>query len=312
MARSLSGYIRNKQATRDSPSRVRLLREVALKPTGPASAAFAPAKFSAAGMTARYVPVDTDGFGYEWVGRSHYLALHDLHLKEGETFTHEHGADHRRDLRGTLTFIPAGCRIWGWSVPRTTGQSFTALYLDPEVVEQEVAQKLPQLPSTPNVYFGNPSLRSTLQKIQRTLSGVSRYEALYLESLCLLAALELCVIEKDKLAIATDSPGHLPKAAAQRVSEYVDANLGEDIGLNDLAAIAGLSRFHFLRAFKKATQETPYQYLLRRRIEHSEALLMEGELSVAEVAAAVGFKDSTRFIRAFRNLKGVTPGRFRE
>lgn len=270
-------------------------------------------KFEAGGMSVQHVPIGTeDGFKYQWVGYSHYLALHDLRLADGETFTDGSLVDRRKDLRGMMTFAPAGCRVWGWSVPGAPGQSFTALYLNPRQMEEEVTQKLRHIPSRANVYFANAALRSTLEKMQWALTDVTPADSMYLESLCLIAVLELCVIQRERLVATAQPAGRLAHSHEQRIANYVEANLGKDIALTDLAQLVGLSRFHFLRAFKKTTAETPYQYLLRRRIERAQALLTEGKLLVTEIASAVGFKDSTQFIRTFRRKVGVTPGKYRE
>ena len=269
--------------------------------------------FTAEGMAAHYVQVPSSGgYGYQWVGRSHYLALHDLRLTDGETFADAGNIKPRRDLRGTLTFVPAGGRIWGWSAPRSQRQSFTALHFDHNQMEEDLSQKLTCVPGQFHVYFSNNILRATLEKMQWALSGTLPYDPMYLESLCLLAGLELCIIQQETLAVMARSPGRLARTQEQKVREYVEANLNRDLGLNDLARLVGLSRFYFARAFKKTTQETPYQYLLRRRIDRAEQLLKESDMTVAEVATQVGFKDATRFIRTFRRLKGATPGKYRE
>lgn len=270
-------------------------------------------KFEAVGVVAEHVPIVVDdGYKYQWIGYSHYLALHDLRLADGETFTDGSTVDRRKDLRGTMTFAPAGCRIWGWSLPRTAGQSFTALYLNPREMEEAVAQKLRHIPSQANVYFANPALRSTLEKVQWALTDTTPADSMYLESLFLIAVLELCVIQKEKLVAMAQPPGRLSRSHEHKIADYVQANLGKDISLNDLAQITGLSRFHFLRAFKRTTEETPYQYLLRLRVERAQTLLRESKLSVSQIAGAVGFKDSTQFIRTFRKKVGATPGAYRE
>ncbi len=289
------------------------MRQVELNPLSKSRLSQA-SNFTAAGITAQYVPTENDeGYGYQWVGRSHYLALHSLRLAAGETFSDASEVAHRNDLRGTLTFLPAGCRIWGWSIPKSTKQWFTALYLDPRQMEEEVMQKLQNVPSLSHIYFTNPALRSTLEKIQATLAtGPSYWDSMHVESLCLLSVLELCAFQRETFASAEETKGRLGAAHQQAIREYVEANLDRDIGVNDLAKLVGLSRFHFLRVFKKTTRETPYQFLLRRRVERAHDLLKKPDLSVAEVAAKVGFKDSTRFIRAFRLIKGVTPGKIRQ
>jgi AraC family transcriptional regulator len=97
----------------------------------------------------------------------------------------------------------------------------------------------------------------------------------------------------------------------QRLLDYVEAHLRRDIGLNDLARVAGLSRYHFLRVFKRTTGHTPYRYLVGRRIAMAERLLRERKMSVAEIALAVGFKDATRLNRVFRKILKIAPARFR-
>jgi len=310
---SVRRYGRTAHAPPRAPSRSRLLSEVQLTPARRGARLEAARHFEAAGMAIQHVPIDAgDGFNYQWVGNSHYLALHDLRLADGELFTDGSVVERRKDLRGMMTFAPAGCRLWGWSVPRSPGQSFTALYLNPRKTEEEVAQKLRHIPSQANVYFANSALRSTLEKMQWALAGLTPADSMYLESLCLVAVLELCVVQKESLVAAAQPAGRLARSHEQRIAEYVEANLGKDIGLNDLAQVAGLSRFHFLRAFRKTTEETPYQYLLRRRIARAQTLLQNGNMSITEIALAVGFRDSTRFIKAFRKTVGVTPGRYRE
>jgi AraC family transcriptional regulator len=296
-----------------APTRSRLLREVELTPVRRGVRLGAARDFEAAGIAIQHVPIDAgDGFKYQWVGYSHYLALHDLRLADGELFTDGSVVERRKDLRGMMTFAPAGCRLWGWSIPRSGGQSFTALYLNPRKTEEEVAQKLRHIPSQANVYFANSALRSTLEKMQLALAGLTPADSMYLESLCLVAVLELCVVQKESLVAAAQPAGKLAQYHEKRIAEYIETNLGKDISLNDLAQLAGLSRFHFLRAFKKTTEETPYQYLLRRRIARAQTLLRKGNMSITEIASAVGFKDSTRFIRAFRKMVGVTPGAYQQ
>jgi AraC family transcriptional regulator len=72
-----------------------------------------------------------------------------------------------------------------------------------------------------------------------------------------------------------------------------------------------LSRFHFLRAFKRATGDTPYQHLLRRRIERAQDLLRDNRMTVTEIALAVGCKNANRLTAAFRRLTNSTPSEFR-
>ena len=104
--------------------------------------------------------------------------------------------------------------------------------------------------------------------------------------------------------------GGLSPAALRRVRERVEAGLEEALTIEDLAAAAGLSPFHFARMFKRATGESPHAYVLRRRIERARALL-EGDLPIAEVALACGFGSQSHLTARFRAATGLTPGRYR-
>lgn len=95
------------------------------------------------------------------------------------------------------------------------------------------------------------------------------------------------------------------------LDELIDARLGEDIGITDLAVIAGVSRFHFARMFKATTGMTPYQYVLERRIERARNLLRRSALSIGEVAAATGFSDQSHLSRHVKRRYGVTPQAYR-
>jgi AraC family transcriptional regulator len=99
----------------------------------------------------------------------------------------------------------------------------------------------------------------------------------------------------------------LSKSALQQVTEYINEHLHQDVKLIELAALAQMSPYHFLRLFKQSMGVTPHQYILQRRIEKAKCLLQHGELSIAEVAASVGFCDQSHFTRYFKRIVGVTP-----
>ena len=109
---------------------------------------------------------------------------------------------------------------------------------------------------------------------------------------------------KPKLSSCADG---LSKSVLQQVMEYINEHLHQDVKLIELAAIAQMSPYHFLRLFKQSMGVTPHQYILQRRIEKAKCLLQHGELSIAEVAARVGFCDQSHFTRYFKRIVGVTP-----
>lgn len=91
------------------------------------------------------------------------------------------------------------------------------------------------------------------------------------------------------------------------VAERVEAGLDERLRLADLAAAAGLSPFHFARAFRATVGEPPHRWVMARRLERARARLRAGERA-GEVAAALGFADQAHLTRLFRRRFGTTPG----
>jgi AraC family transcriptional regulator len=95
------------------------------------------------------------------------------------------------------------------------------------------------------------------------------------------------------------------------VKELIDAQISNEITISDLAAVAGLSQFHFIRAFKDSVGLSPYQYVLSERVRRARDLLLNFDLSIAEVALVVGFSDASQLSRVFRKFVGITPTAFR-
>ncbi|MGA0612112.1 AraC family ligand binding domain-containing protein [Caldimonas sp. KR1-144] len=93
------------------------------------------------------------------------------------------------------------------------------------------------------------------------------------------------------------------------VVDYLRANLDRRLTLDELAAVAGLSPFHFLRRFKAQYHATPQQMLMALRLFEAKQRLARGE-PAAQVAAAVGLADQAHLTRAFANRYGVTPARY--
>jgi AraC-like DNA-binding protein len=104
---------------------------------------------------------------------------------------------------------------------------------------------------------------------------------------------------------------YLSPPKLRRVIDFIEANLNESIGLDDLAQAAGLSANHFLRVFKLATGETPYHFLRARRLERARQLLAENTMPLAELALECGFANQAHFTAAFSRELGISPGRYR-
>lgn len=98
--------------------------------------------------------------------------------------------------------------------------------------------------------------------------------------------------------------------AVRRAKDYLVAHIEEQVELESLARAAGLSPFHLIRVFRKATGMTPYNWLVDQRVHIACNLLRDG-MSATHVAASCGFFDQSHLTRAFKSRLGITPGRFR-
>jgi AraC-like DNA-binding protein len=111
------------------------------------------------------------------------------------------------------------------------------------------------------------------------------------------------------------APGQAARVAQlgrlRSTKDLIDRRSGEPLDVRRLAAYAGYSRYHFIRAFRNAYGETPAQYLVRRRIEHACDLLALANLTVREVAELVGFTSLAAFSTRFKARVGVAPSEYR-
>jgi len=93
---------------------------------------------------------------------------------------------------------------------------------------------------------------------------------------------------------------------------WIDANSHRDIDLDDAAAQAGLSTFHFLRLFAAVLDVTPHQYLVRSRLRHAARRLADDDSPITDIAYDVGFNDLSNFVRSFHRAAGASPLKFRQ
>jgi chromate reductase, NAD(P)H dehydrogenase (quinone) len=104
----------------------------------------------------------------------------------------------------------------------------------------------------------------------------------------------------------------LPHAISQRVTEYMEEHLQDNLSLDELARETSYSRAHFLRMFRATTGKTPHQYLTQRRIERAKSMLLKAEkISLTDIAAWCGFSSQSHMTRVFREQVGVTPSEFK-
>jgi AraC-like DNA-binding protein len=98
----------------------------------------------------------------------------------------------------------------------------------------------------------------------------------------------------------------------RRAHDHIDRHYQQSLDLDQMAAVAGVSRYHFARSFEAAYGQTPMRYLTRRRIERAEDLLRSANLTVTEVCMLVGYASLGSFSATFRRLVGESPSAYQK
>src|SRR5262249_21661238 len=127
-----------------------------------------------------------------------------------------------------------------------------------------------------------------------------------------LLATRLLAAYSGSVARVQPAMGGLSPKALSRAIERLRSDSDTDVSLAALAADAGLSRFHFCRAFKESTGLTPHAWLRQHRLEQAMKMLRDTDVSVVSVAAELGYSSQTAFAAAFKKLTGETPTDWRK
>ncbi|PSN10247.1 AraC family transcriptional regulator [filamentous cyanobacterium CCP5] len=104
----------------------------------------------------------------------------------------------------------------------------------------------------------------------------------------------------------------LSKQKLKQAFEYIQAHLGENISLSEVANELGMSQYYFCRLFKQSTGVSPHRYLIRQRVEQAKHLLKKPELSITWIALECGFANQSHFAKCFRQHTGMNPNQFRK
>ena len=192
------------------------------------------------------------------------------------------------------------------------GYQYQIMFIAPEIFGDLVRELSPTNTGLP--FFGNcvvddRELHLQLQQLHRMfrpdLSATT--SLLERDSQLLYSAARLALRHADAPPFVF-RPGSEDKRV-QTVIDYMAAHLDENIALEDLATITGLSRFHLLRVFREATGLPPHAYFNHMRLRRAKRMLFDGA-TIADAAAATGFADQSHLNRHFKTMWGVSPGAF--
>lgn len=193
--------------------------------------------------------------------------------------------------------------------PGGDGYRYRMIYPDvellSEVIEDVTGRTFYGMPSFPRFLPHDPKMALAFQTAHRRLeSGAGALEA---DEGMFRVLAELFSRHGSSILLPVETR---EKTAVYNARDYLNDNFDTDVGLEELAAIAGLSRAHLIRAFRREFHITPHAYLTDVRIRRARHLLRMGD-SPASVALECGFADQAHFTRHFKARTGITPGQFR-
>lgn len=213
---------------------------------------------------------------------------------------------------GSISLVPAGSPV---RVRKREGKDQLHIFVEPGLVAQVAVEVFgldpARVPLPPLDGLDLPHLRVTMGAVDAELAAGTTGGGLVAESLANVLAVQLIrqVLAPRRLERGRDAA--LPRGKLRTVVEYIEVHLDAGLTLEQMAAAVHLSTYHFARQFKAATGVPPHQYVIARRIERAQQLLHpDRDLSLAEVAAIVGFSDQSQFSHHFKRVVGATPGQF--
>lgn len=216
---------------------------------------------------------------------------------------------------GQLCVLGAGAAphemCWRSSTPGSTIE-VVDVYLDPVALRVgEEDATLPEVPAHWRV-LSDPLLTQLLLELGGALSGAGSEDDLFGEVATQLIALQLGRAHTETKSLQPLHRGGLTPVALRRVREFIAAHLRQEIRLEQLAAVAGLSCYHFARSFKRSTGLAPHAFVVRCRIAEAKRLLAGTTLPIAEVARRTGFNGPSQLSTRFRAMTQQTPSAYRQ
>ena len=211
---------------------------------------------------------------------------------------------------GVVTIIPAGSSA-RWDIPGPV--NVVQLYLPPTTLQRVSGEADMAAPSDLLERTGHSDLITSrlLLSAADVIEGSAALDALFRHQLTDLLATRILAAHTGAPTAFQPTMGGLSPTALRRAIERLRSDSDADVSLAALASEAGLSRFHFCRAFKESTGLSPHAWLRQHRLEQAMNMLRDTDASVVSVAAALGYSSQTAFAAAFRKLTGETPSDWR-
>lgn len=192
---------------------------------------------------------------------------------------------------------------------------FIILAIEKDKLIHAYPEKLPvdQLQFLNNYNLHDNSLKNYIELFYHEVdkNGVNGIE--YIENLLKIFSVYFINNYSNYQSISeNNTPSKISKEQVKEIHDYILANIEEPLTIDELALEINMSKFYFLKEFKKATSLTPYQYLMNIRMKKAAELIRDKNLNLADLAFNLGFNDQSHFSRVFKNYHGETPKAYRK
>jgi AraC family transcriptional regulator len=241
---------------------------------------------------------------------------HLICINLGQTVSIEqvlYGKSHQATfVRGNSTVLPAGTPVT-WRFCDVLDHIH--LRLSPSLIAQ-VAQETTEVdPSRIEIINDFCIQDSRIEYIGLALAAELKLGGttgrLYIDSLAIALAAHL-LRHHSVITSPTLTGSHGLSAKWLSLLDYIHEHLANDLSLAELASVVGVSQSHFSSIFRQNIGLSPHQYLLRQRVERAKRMLLESNLSIAEIATSVGFYDQSHLTRHMQRLFNISPKRLRQ
>jgi AraC family transcriptional regulator len=254
------------------------------------------------------LPVPVDSGLVESPPGEAYHAI-DLHLGNPVQVTCRMDGRERRGVQthGMFCVLPTG--VTGrWMMAQSARA--LVLLLSPSLLQQTAdAMGLPWRAAeiVPSIHVRDPQIERIAWILQAEHEDGYPTGSLFTDSLASALAARLLGLQSGNGAPASKSRSALPARRLREVLEYIEAHLDQNLTLAELATVAGFSVSHFKPLFKQAVGVPVHRYVVERRVERARGLVLEGERSMAEIAAETGFTHQSHMARCMRRVLGLSP-----
>jgi AraC family transcriptional regulator len=212
---------------------------------------------------------------------------------------------------GTLTFVPAGTEFkWHTRGPI----EFAHLYISPTLMARTALRfdRVNELSLVDTVGCRAPLLEAIYAAMRQEITSPRAASPIYLDTLLETFLIKLLLDHSTATLRDIRSRETLPSFQVRRILDFIEAHLDKALSLDDLVEVAGGSPFHFSRAFKNTVGDSPYKYLLRRRLAQAQRLLVGTDWPLLKIAQSCGYSTTISFARSFSRFFQVTPTQFRD